>query len=182
MIITWEIFEQVSVTEFFICCQLTRQVLLCWVFNGVSFVCCYFYVKLLELELSWKKIKVLYYHSCSYCSREVPILRCFRLLSLAKCLNCLLAWQSYHLDSQSGTLLLTPAMCLAFMTNWCLAAMRAISLNASCSSWSLATHILWASDRTSCAAVRVFPVFVWGLCRFWSCAFHLRPDVQTWFV
>ena len=77
------------------------------------------------------------YQVCSYCNSLLLILMCLRPLSFTYFLNSPLALGSPHLDNQSGILLRTPGICLAFSTNWCVADMSAISLGASCNSESL---------------------------------------------
>ena len=66
----------------------------------------------------------------------------FRLLSLVYYLNWLLAFGSSHLESQSGSLLSTPGMYLAFIMNWCRAASSAISLREFCNSISRLLPVL----------------------------------------
>ena len=57
------------------------------------------------------------YHLFSNCRMETGTLCLLRLLSLAYSLKSLRAAPWCHLDSQSGILLETPEMCLAFITN-----------------------------------------------------------------
>ena len=89
---------------------------------------------------------------------------CLRLQSFTNSLNSHLAVSWCHLESQSGTRFETPTMCLALITNWCLAANSATSLRMFCRSGSLLLPVLITEATASLSTwiQKYMPWSVWA--------------------